>query len=846
MSDTQKQKFHRFDAVKARQGNDSESIKWGYAEHLRYTLGVDRYTAHTHDKYYALAMTIRDRIINQWIHTQQKHHDKDVKRVYYLSLEFLMGRALGNNIINMGLNDSVLKALSDLGLELEDIREAEVDAGLGNGGLGRLAACFLDSLASLEIPAFGYGLRYDFGIFRQAIENGYQVEHPDEWLRNGCPWEIERPDICFPVKFGGRVESINHQGRQQYLWIETQDVLGIAYDTPVVGYGGNTINTLRLWGARSAEDFNFDEFNEGDYVESVRQKVNAETLTKVLYPNDKLYLGKELRLKQQYLFVTCSLLDIIRRFKKSHRKWSDFPDMAAIQLNDTHPSLAVAELMRILLDEERLDWNEAWSITVRSLGYTNHTLMPEALEKWPVEMFQRFLPRHLMIIYEINQRFLQKVSGKFPGNSEILRNMSIIEESDHRQVRMAHLAIVGCHSTNGVAALHTELLKNRLVPDFARVFPDRFNNKTNGITQRRWLLKTNPQLSALISERIGKDWIMDMSQLKKMSAFADDKNFLSKLSEIKNNAKKVFAAFLNNEYGWKINTDSIFDFQVKRIHEYKRQLLNILHVIVLYIRLKKSIPKDFVPRTFFIGGKAAPGYAIAKLVIKLINNVSAVINPDTEINRLLNVYFLPNYRVSLAEKILPAAEISEQISTAGTEASGTGNMKFMCNGALTVGTLDGANIEMLEEVGKNNMFIFGLNAEEVEALRPHYNPWKYYESDQEIHEAIDLLFSGHFNFNEPDLFHPLRDILFEGGDYYMILADLRSYIETQEKIAALYRDKNAWNRMSLLNIASSGRFSSDRTIREYAREIWGAEAVHIDILSDPADVLEDAESAAQI
>ena len=832
------------DSLQARQGHDVSSIAWGFAEHLKYTLGVDSYSASGNDRYLALAMTIRDRLINQWIKTQQTHHKKDAKRIYYLSLEFLIGRSMGNNVINLGLQPVVEEALSELGYSWEELREQEEDAGLGNGGLGRLAACFLDSMATLDLPCFGYGLRYDYGIFRQQIENGYQIEHPDDWLRSGNPWEIERPEITVPVHFGGRVEVISHHGRREYKWLDTNVILGIAYDMPIVGYGGNTVNTLRLWSAKSAQEFDFSEFNEGDYVEAVSSKVMAENLTKVLYPNDKLYLGKELRLKQQYLFVACSLWDILRRFQKSGKKWSEFPDMAAIQLNDTHPSLAVPELMRLLMDENGLDWDIAWNITVKSLGYTNHTLMPEALEKWPVSMLEKLLPRHLQIIYEINHRFLQKVSIQYPGNLSKIQSMSIIEEGDAKQVRMANLCIVGCGSTNGVAALHTDLLRTRLVPDFAQFYPGRFNNKTNGITQRRWLLKSNPGLSELISSKIGDGWITDMSLLSKLKPFAENEDFRNSFMEIKRSSKLRLIDYVEKNHGWKLNPDSIFDVQVKRIHEYKRQLLNAMHIIMLYNHLRKNgVPKDFIPRTFIFAGKAAPGYTMAKLIIKLINNIATVINHDPGIKDAMKVYFLPNYRVSLAEKIFPAADVSEQISTAGTEASGTGNMKFMCNGALTLGTLDGANIEIIEQAGKENAFIFGLTADEVENLRPQYNPYDYYHNNPEIKDVLDLLFSGHFNFSEPGLFEPIRDALFIRGDHYMHLADLISYAEAQKKIARLYADKQEWAKKAILNIAASGTFSSDRTILDYNRDIWKVKPVSISKSDDPEETIKQAKNS---
>lgn len=829
----------------ARQGRDAESIKWGFAEHLKFSMGVDRYTATKYDRYEALAFTIRDRLINQWIKTQQTHHHKKVKRVYYLSLEYLVGRAMGNNIINLCLEDEVNEAMQALGIDWNELREEEVDAGLGNGGLGRLAACFLDSLATLDLPAFGYGLRYDYGIFRQEIHNGYQMEQPDEWLRNGNPWEIERPEVKVTVGFGGKVDTVIRNGKTEFIWEAAHHIQGVAYDTPVVGYGGKTVNTLRLWSAKSADEFDFGEFNEGDYVEAVRAKVMAENLTKVLYPNDVFYLGKELRFKQQYFFVSCSLWDIIRRFKKSGAKWNKFPEMAAIQLNDTHPSLAVPELMRILLDDECLDWDQAWEIVTKTFAYTNHTLMPEALEKWPTHMFEKLLPRHLQIVFEINHRFLQEVAIKFPSDGDMLERMSLIEEGAEQQVRMAYLSIVGSHSTNGVAALHTELLKSRLVPDFAAVFPDRFNNKTNGITQRRWLLKSNHGLSKLITDTIGDGWITDLDQLTKLKDHAKDAAFQKKFVAAKQESKKAFADYIKETQGWEINPDSIFDFQVKRIHEYKRQLLNALHIVMLYNRIKSGKGGKVQPRTFMIGGKAAPGYRMAKLIIKFINNLAHVINHDPGMQGKLAVYFLPNYRVSLAEKIFPAANVSEQISTAGTEASGTSNMKFMCNGALTIGTLDGANIEIAEEAGDDNIFVFGLTTEEANALKPVYNPMEIYHNDDEIREAIDLIRSGHFNFGEPGIFDPIIDSILSPHDQYLHLADLRSYADTQQQINDLYGSPKKWNEKAIMNIATSGKFSSDRTISQYANEIWDIKSCPVEDTINPLEVLHEAKKGSE-
>ncbi len=809
-------------------GLDTQSIKHDFAENLKYFLAVDRYSVTPHSCYMALAQTIRGRLIHQWLQTQRTHHEKRVKRVYYLSLEFLMGRAMGNNVINIGIEDTVTSALKELGYNFNDIQKLEVDAGLGNGGLGRLAACFIDSMATLDIPSVAYGLRYDYGIFRQEMENGYQIEYPDDWLRGGNPWEVERPDITVSVHFGGRIAVHEEKGEIVYRWVDTETVVGAAYDMFIAGYGGTTVNTLRLWASRASEEFSFYDFNLGAYDTAVAARVRAENLTRVLYPNDTLYLGKELRLKQQYFFVACSLADIIRRFKKSALPWTDLPTMAAIQLNDTHPSIAVAELMRILIDEEDQNWDSAWDITVNTMAYTNHTLMPEALEKWPVPMFERLLPRHLQIMYEINRRFLNEAAKKFPKNPSLLRAMSIVEEGDPKMIRMAYLAIIGSHSTNGVAALHTRLLKTRLVPNFAAMWPERFNNKTNGITQRRFILKANPPLAALLTEELGESWICNLSELSALHARAADAEFQKKIAAIKLEAKKVLASYLHHEYRIQLNCSAIFDIHIKRIHEYKRQLLNALHIIMLYNRIRKNRAQrkamsNVLPRVCMFAGKSAPGYEMAKLIIKLINNIAAVINSDSEVSTYLQVYFLKNYRVSLAEYLVPAADISEQISTAGTEASGTGNMKFMANGALTIGTLDGANIEIRDEAGKENIFIFGLNAAEVEALRPCYDPLRYYQRDEEIRAALDLLFDGHFDCGERGIFEPIRQALLEKGDYYMHLADLRDYADTHDKVLKTYRNQRQWLEMSIHNIAGCGKFSSDRTIAEYARDIWNVQ-----------------------
>ena len=828
---------------RTRYGHAAKDIAKDFAEQLKYTFDADVYHTTEESRYQALAMAIRDRIIHQWDLSRKTQRAKSAKRVYYLSLEFLMGRAMTNNIINLGLEKNVREALSSLGYQLEDLVDQEPDAGLGNGGLGRLAACFLDSLATLEIPAYGYGIRYNYGIFNQQVRNGWQVEQPDNWLKDGNPWEIKRSDLVYPVYFGGEVKVLRENGRDIFKWIPSEQVNGMAYDTPIIGYGGKTINTLRLWSAQSPMEFSFQEFNSGDYTEAVRHKINAENISQVLYPNDTLYMGKELRLKQQYFFVACSLADIVRRFKRKEKySWSKFPDEAAIQLNDTHPSIAVPELMRILIDQEDLSWDEAWDITVRTLGYTNHTLMPEALEKWSIPMLESILPRHMQIIYEINHRFIQKAASYFPLQNEKLAKVSIIEESNPKMVRMANLAIIGTHSTNGVAQLHSDLLKSSMFPEFNMIFPERFNNKTNGITQRRWLLDANPLLAAKISEAIGDSWITDFSQISKLAPFADDKAFREDFAKIKHEAKVRAADFLRKDSGIVIDPDTIMDVQVKRIHEYKRQLMNALNILMIYDRLKNdaAFAASFPPTTFLFGGKAAPGYVNAKLIIKFINNIAHVINTDPAVRGKLAVFFMPNYRVTMAERVIPCTNISEQISTAGLEASGTGNMKFMVNGALTMGTLDGANVEIAQEVGDENIFIFGHKEEEIVALKKDYRPMDWVEKDELIRRVVELVDNNHFNLNEPGIFEPLRRALFEYGDKYCIFADLRMYHDRHNEATDLYRDDfDSFCRKSILNIAASGKFSSDRTIKEYADEIWHVSPCPVK-KSTKDSVLEDA------
>lgn len=812
--------------------SDAESLKRSFGNHLEYSLAKDTYSATPLDLYKSVAYAVRDRLIERWMASQQTYYDRDAKRIYYLSLEFLMGRTLGNSLVNLDMVEEAERAMRELGFDLEELSELEWDAGLGNGGLGRLAACFLDSMATLQLPAYGYGIRYEYGIFYQKIQDGYQIEAPDNWLRYEHPWEIARPEYLYPVKFYGRVHQyIDAAGLWKTDWLDTQLVMAMAYDTPVPGYRNNTVNTLRLWTAKSSREFDLSCFNEGDYIRAVEDKRQSETISKVLYPNDKFFVGLELRLKQEYFFVSATLQDAIRRYKKTYNSFDSFADKVAIQLNDTHPAIAIAELMRILVDLEGVGWDKAWDITVRTFGYTNHTILPEALERWSVSLLGTVLPRHLQIIYEINRRFLQQVARRYPDDSDRLRRMSLIEEGDEKRVRMAHLAIVGSHSTNGVAALHTELLKNHVFRDFFEFFPERFNNKTNGITQRRWLGKCNRSLSALISRHIGRGWLKDLTEMKRLEPLAEDDEFRQAWSRVKAGNKQRLADYIGRENGIQVRVDSIFDCQVKRLHEYKRQLLNVLHVVALYNRIKANPTARFVPRTVIFAGKAAPGYGMAKLIIKLVNSVAEVVNSDPQIDGRLKVVFLANYRVSLAELIMPAADLSEQISTAGTEASGTGNMKFALNGALTIGTLDGANIEIREEVGPENIFIFGLTADEVsERRRRGYNPLDDYHGDTELKQAIDMIGGGRFSASYPGLFTSIVNSLLH-SDYYMLLADFSSYLRCQEQVSRAYQNQNEWTRKSILNVARIGKFSSDRTIQQYADEIWGVRPVAVSLKS---------------
>lgn len=789
---------------------------------LHHIIGKDFHETTSYDKYKVFSYVVRSHLLGKWLQTNKMYQKKNVKKVYYLSLEFLMGRSLQNSSININLENVSAELLKIVGMKLEDIYEQEYDAGLGNGGLGRLAACFLDSMATMKIPGFGFGIRYEYGMFKQEIVNGNQIEKPDRWLYKGNPWEIQRLEKAVTVRFNGRTNSFKDKsGNHKVNWVETNDIQAIPYDLLIPGYRNEIVNLLTLWSATSTDDFNLDYFNKGDYENAVRSKDNDEIISKVLYPNDNNFSGKELRFKQQYFFVSASLQTIIADFLESNDSFAQFPDKVAIQLNDTHPTIAIPELMRLMVDEYNLVWEEAWHITTKTFAYTNHTLMPEALEKWGVDLFNKVLPRHLEIIYEINSRFLETVKKKYPGDNQKLTNMSIIEEGDAKKVRMAYLGIVGSHSVNGVAKLHSKLLQERVVPDFYNFYPEKFNNKTNGVTQRRWLNQSNPDLADLITETIGDAWITDLYKLKELEKHINDEYFRNDWKTIKLKNKAKLSEYCKNNFGFNFEPDTLFDCQFKRMHEYKRQLLNVFHVIHKYFQLKEGIKKDEVPRTVLIGGKAAPGYHIAKLIIKLINDVAKVINNDSETSEYLKLYFLPNYRVSLAEKIFPATDLSEQISTAGTEASGTGNMKFALNGALTIGTLDGANIEILDEVGKDNIFIFGMNSDEVQNLKNSgYEPFRYYESNQNLKRVVDSIQSGYFSPGEPSRFNPLTEALFN-QDQYMLFADFQSYVDCHNAVDKNYLDQVSWVKKSIINVAKMGYFSSDRTIAEYAKEIWG-------------------------
>ena len=797
------------------------SLKNAFMHNRRYSLAKDIYTATDYDNYKSMAMAIRDRLIDGWILTQQRYHDENCKRVYYLSLEFLPGRFLHNNIINSDIEEEAGSAMEELGFSLADMCEREIDPGLGNGGLGRLAACFLDSMATLNIPATGYGIRYDYGIFRQKIINGHQVEVPDEWLRLGNPWEFERPEYAIKVRFYGKTVKRADKNRKVHIdWVDTSDVLAMAYDTPIPGYKNKIVNNLRLWSARSTEEFDLEYFNDGDYIKACEQKILSENISRVLYPSENAYKGLELRLKQEYFFTAASIQDIIRRFKMHNKDFGKFSDKVAIQLNDTHPAIAIVELMRILIDEEDLDWNTAWDITVKTFAYTNHTIMLEALETWPTSLLGKLLPRHLELIYEINMRFMKEVSKHYPHDHGMQNRMSLIEESHDQKIRMSYLSIIGSHSVNGVSRMHTDLLKTTLFKDFVDMYPDKFNSKTNGITQRRWLKKANPELSGLITKTIGDKWPRDLKQLKKLVPFAKEEKFRKEWREAKSKSKEQLIDYMKDKTGVIVNPDSIFDIQVKRVHEYKRQVLFAFYLISQYLQIKNFPKKDVVPKTAIFSGKAAPGYAMAKLVIKFINNVSDVINNDPDTGDKLKVLFLENYGVSLAEKIFPASDLSEQISMAGKEASGTGNMKFMLNGAITIGTLDGANIEIAEEVGPRNIFIFGHKAHEIVKLKEEgYDPNAYIKNNPFLLEIMGLIKDDFFSQFETGTFKPLYNML-KNSDDYMVLADFADYCLTQDKVSKAYLDKEKWAKKSILNTAHSGKFSSDRTVAEYAKNIW--------------------------
>ncbi|MGO9379519.1 MAG: glycogen/starch/alpha-glucan phosphorylase [Dissulfurispiraceae bacterium] len=790
-------------------------------DHLTYSIGKDRFSATQRDKFVSFSLSVRDLLVERWINTQQHYYTCDAKRVYYLSLEFMMGRLLASNITNLGLVDDYRYAAEVLGMTYDEIADLEDDAGLGNGGLGRLAACFLDSMASLGYPGYGYGIRYEYGIFSQRIRNGYQVEMPDSWLRYGTPWEMPKPDVLYPVKFYGHVDAIfGRDSRMRMHWADAEDVMAMAYDYPVPGFNTDTVNNLRLWAAKSSREFNLEYFNSGDYVKAVEDKTMSENISKVLYPDDQSFAGKELRLKQQYFFVSATLRDILRRYRKYYKKYDEFPEKVSIQLNDTHPSIAIPELMRILVDEDDLEWDDAWKITTKSFAYTNHTILPEALETWSEGLIGHLLPRHLQIIKEIDRRFLIQVRETFKDDPESSIRMAIITGDGERWVNMARLAIVGSHTVNGVSELHSQILKENVFHDFHAIFPGKFRNVTNGITPRKWLVESNRRLSGLITEAIGEGWIKDLSLLKNLEPLAADAEFRRRYRAIKKANKYDLSAYLEKKTGLTFPSEFLLDCQVKRFHEYKRQLLNIFHVITLFNRIVEGREgESFTPRTVLFAGKSAPGYYLCKLIIKLIHNVGEAIEKDPRVRSLLRVVFVPNYGVTIAQKIMPASELSEQISTAGFEASGTGNMKFALNGALTIGTLDGANVEIREEVCKENFFLFGHTAGEIMEMRRDYNPHYYYERNPELHLIINQLLEGYFSAEDPSLFHPIARTLLD-CDRFFVLADYASYISCQQEVGRAYLDEETWTAMSILNVARSGKFSSDRAIKEYADDIW--------------------------
>jgi len=812
--------------VTERLGRDRTALGASLANQLVYTMGKDPITATPRDWFNTTAFTVRERLIEQWMETMRSYYRADAKRVYYFSLEFLTGRLLSNSLINLGCQDACRDALGDIDLRLADIEEIEQDAALGNGGLGRLAACYLDAMATLSLPGYGYGIRYEYGMFQQRVEHGAQVELPDNWLREGNPWEFARPEVLFPVKFGGRVvQFTDEHGTSRFHWVDTDDVMAQAFDTPVPGYATSTVNNMRLWSARASQDFNLKHFNAGNYLKAVEEKNASENLSKVLYPDDTTTQGRALRLKQQYFFVCASIQDILRRFLSTHQNLDDLPSKVAIQLNDTHPSIAIPELMRVLMDVHGLEWSRAWHITRLVFSYTNHTLMPEALETWPVSLFEQLLPRHLQIIYEINQRFLEQVRHRDPGDVDKMRRLSIVDEDHGRRLRMAHLAIVGSHHVNGVSEIHTDLMKATIFAEFQQLWPDRIINITNGITPRRWLRHANPRLAELVTERIGDGWVRDLTQLSRLTSAADDPDFRARFREVKLGEKVRLARRIHELVGVRVDPASLFDVQIKRIHEYKRQLLNVLHVITRYNRLRAGYGSA-VSRTVIIAGKAAPGYVMAKLIIRLIHAVADVVNFDPAINDRLKLVFLPDYNVSNAEKIIPAADLSEQISTAGTEASGTGNMKLALNGALTIGTRDGANIEIGREVGADNIFFFGLAASDVASWRSAgYDPTTIYQANAELRLALDMLRDGYFSVDEPGRFRPIVDALLVHGDQYMLCADYADYVGCQDQVDAIYPQPDDWSRRAILNVAAMGHFSADRAIAEYAERIWHVKAV---------------------